>query len=163
MFINRLRDSIDRSSYQSTKCAPQPPVMYPVPIPYPFYNCQQQSLDPRKSSLRDEETRTHFRSTIRNDSFYLRSNKIRNRESRGERIKRNMRRWKKVANAVLFVSLLKRFCNLMKTNRLLNFQKLKKSLKSNMNIARQDLGKLLLPFFSILIEKKDVTFNIEEN
>lgn len=159
--IDKLRDNLHHSRYSSIQTPPQQ-IMYPVPMPFPIPNYQQ-TLDQRKRTLRDEVTRESFSNSLHNDSFYLRNNKIRNRQYKADRLKKNMKRWRKVANAVLFTVLLRRFCDLMRTNRLLNFQKIKNTLGPNLAVVKKDLGKLLVPFFTILLQKKDVSLELEQD
>lgn len=132
-------------------------------MPFPLPNYHHQTINHRKSSIRSDLTRESFRTTVRSDSFYLRNNKIRHRENKAERLKKNMRRWRKAVHAVLFTIYLRRFCDLMRSNRLFNFQKIKNSLRPNLNIVREDIGKLLVSFFTILLQKKEVSFEIEED
>ena len=64
-----------------------------------------------------------------------------------------MRKWKKVAHAVLFTIYFKKYCHQMRVHRQLVFQRLKTTLKPNLQIIKEDLFKLLKNFFKVMIDK----------
>lgn len=73
--MHRLKDSIDRQKYDSLQLPPPQPIYYPMPMPFPMPNYQP---DQRRNNRNDFD-RDNFIKTIRNDSFYLRNNKIKSK------------------------------------------------------------------------------------
>lgn len=73
-----------------------------------------------------------------------------------------MKKWRKVGHCALFVAYLHRFCLLMRTNRQTSFKMVKGTLKANLNVIREDLAKILSPFFEILLGKREVSLCVEE-
>jgi hypothetical protein len=64
-----------------------------------------------------------------NDSFYRRTQRRRTTSIRFNRGKKNLKRWRKVGNCILFYLYLKRFCKLVRFNRKLGFDKFMNNIK----------------------------------
>lgn len=72
--------------------------------------------------MEDQSGRRRLSQGIRDsDGFRQTRNKIKNRVNKAERVKRNIKKWRKVANAVLFTVYLKKFCADLRTHRQLVF------------------------------------------
>ena len=74
-----------------------------------------------------------------------------------------MKKWKKVTHSILFTIYLQKFCAKMRIQRQLIFNNLTSSLKKNLQVIKEDLYKLLKPFFSVIINKREVNLEVEDD
>jgi hypothetical protein len=129
-----------------TNFMPQTPLY--VPVPFPMY-MPQQNQPPYPGN------------NINNDSFYHRSTK-RKTAIRFNRGKKNLRKWRKVANCALFYFYLKRFCKLVQFNRKLGFEKFMDTIKPHLNGMKKLITESLQEFLNIILLKREVSFDFEE-
>ena len=127
------------------------PPMY-VPVPFPMYMPQpQQNMIPQYSHSYNKTKDSFYRRTGGKKSTY--------RFNRG---KRNIKRFKKVVHCILFYFYLKRFCKVAQSNRRIAFDKFFKSIKTQINGVKKLLLDSLNEFFSIMLLKKEISFDFKE-
>ena len=126
------------------------PPMY-VPVPFPMYMPQpQQNMVPQYSHSYNKTKDSFYRRTSGKKSTY--------RFNRG---KRNIKRFKKVVHCILFYFYLKRFCKIAQSNRRIAFDKFFKSIKTQINGVKKLLLDSLNEFFSIMLLKKEISFDFQ--
>ena len=127
-FIENLKEHVSKSNHSPLQLPPVQPIYLPYPMNY--------STVPN-SHPDNQSGRRRFSSSIRDSNgFGQTKNKYQSRFTRAERVKKNMKRWRKVANSVLFTIYLKRYCGYMRSHRQLVFEKLKRSLKQNLKTVK---------------------------
>ena len=147
--MDKLQENISRNRYDNFQLPPVQPIYYP----FPPNMMSRQDMGQTRYEKRNRRMRTSIRDE---DSFLAKKYKK-------ERLKQNMRKWKKVAHAILFTIKFRKHCHQLRTHRQLVFQRLKGTLKSNLHIIKEDLFKLLKNFFKVMIDKNEVTFDIQDD
>lgn len=119
---------------------PQQPVY--VPVPFPMYMPQPPPVQPK-------------------ESFYNRTSRKKT-DARFGRAKKNVRKWRKVANCLLFYFYLRRFCRVARLKRKITFDKYLDRIKANLNGIKKLMNESLDEFYSIILAKQSVSFDFEE-
>jgi len=74
----------------------------------------------------------------------------------------NIKRWKKIFNCILFIIYLKRFCRLAQSSRKIAFARFINNKKSQVSLIRKGIIRAIRPFLDIILEKKEVCFDLLE-
>lgn len=112
-FISVLRDS---SSQKQTQ-----PIYYPIPMPFPYLMQGQNTMSTIESSP------TLRYPPINNSKIIVsrphKVDPVRQKELKAFRIKKNLNKWRRAVNGVIFISYLKQFCKKVQISRRILFDK----------------------------------------
>lgn len=151
--ITKLASLIKESTSQRLSQTPQHqqiyyPVPMPMPLPYP--------VQPASSPDSNRSKMTKYDSSYDTSTFIRK--RFKDKEFRSKRIRINMRKWRKVGNAVLFVLYLKRFCREFQAARKIMFSKFLKKFKIISGTVTKSLKGSMQVLFKLLRVNEDVKF-----
>jgi hypothetical protein len=128
--------SIIKDSFSQRNSPPPPQQIYypvPMPMPMPLPYIMPHNNPPSNNSLKSTAFNPHY------DSTNLIRTKMKDKEFKAGRARRNMSKWRKIGNAILFIAYLKQFCTLFQTGRKIMFSNFMKKSKNIANLVTKSM------------------------